>query len=110
MQGDFTSTPRTSHGVEFRGRCRSTLRLCYYCSVVLNSLRVLSASTIRAIAPMMETVGTSETSVSIYQTTRHNMPEDSHVHTNRTLNLNGDQSVLPSQPPGLETLVYFSQI
>jgi hypothetical protein len=32
---------------------------------------------------MMETVSTSETSLSFYQTTRHNIPEDSHLHTHR---------------------------
>jgi hypothetical protein len=30
---------------------------------------------------MMEAVKISETSVSIYQTARHNIPEDSHLHT-----------------------------
>jgi hypothetical protein len=32
-------------------------------------------------ALMMETVNTSETSVSVYQTTRRNIPKDSHLHT-----------------------------
>jgi hypothetical protein len=30
---------------------------------------------------MMEAVSTSETSVSFYQTTQRNNPEDSHLHT-----------------------------
>jgi hypothetical protein len=29
---------------------------------------------------MMEAANTSETSVSFYQTSRHNIPEDSHLH------------------------------
>jgi hypothetical protein len=32
-----------------------------------------------AIALMMEAVSTSETSVNFYQTTRRNIPDDSHV-------------------------------
>jgi hypothetical protein len=32
------------------------------------------------IALMMEAVSTSETSVNFYQTTRRNIPEDSHIH------------------------------
>jgi hypothetical protein len=38
-------------------------------------------------AMMMEAVGTSETSVNFYQTTRRNIPEDSHLHTRRRENL-----------------------
>jgi hypothetical protein len=44
-------------------------------------LVVLTASII--IALMMEAVSTSETSVNFYQTTRRNIPEDSHLHTHR---------------------------
>jgi hypothetical protein len=36
---------------------------------------------------MMEAVSTPETSVNIYQTTRRNIPEDSHFHTRRRENL-----------------------
>jgi hypothetical protein len=32
------------------------------------------------IALMMEAASTSETSVNFYQTTRRNIPEDSHLH------------------------------
>jgi hypothetical protein len=32
---------------------------------------------------LMEAVSTSETSVNFYQTTRHDIPEDSHLHTHR---------------------------
>jgi hypothetical protein len=39
------------------------------------------------IALMMEAANTSETSVNFYQTTRHNIPEDSHLHTRRRENL-----------------------
>jgi hypothetical protein len=42
---------------------------------------VLIASIV--IALMMEAVNTSETSVNFYQTTQHNIPEDSHLHTCR---------------------------
>jgi hypothetical protein len=49
---------------------------------------VLAASIIRAmIALIMEAVSTSETSVNFYHTTRHNNPEDSHLHTRRRENL-----------------------
>jgi hypothetical protein len=44
---------------------------------------VLAASIISAIALMMETASTSETPVNIYQNTRRNIPEDSHLHTRR---------------------------
>jgi hypothetical protein len=44
---------------------------------------MLAASTIRAIALMMETARTYETSVNFYQTTRRNNPEDSHLCTRR---------------------------
>jgi hypothetical protein len=41
---------------------------------------VLTASIIsKLVALMMEAVSTSETSVSIYQTARCNIPEDSHL-------------------------------
>jgi hypothetical protein len=40
-----------------------------------------------AIVLMMEAVSTSEMSVSMYQTTRRNVPEDSHLHTLRRENL-----------------------
>jgi hypothetical protein len=39
------------------------------------------------IALMMEAVSTSETSVSIHQTTRRNIPENSHLHIRRCENL-----------------------
>jgi hypothetical protein len=44
-------------------------------------------SIIRAIALMMEAVSTSETLVNFYQTIRHNVPEDSHLHIRRHENL-----------------------
>jgi hypothetical protein len=48
------------------------------------------------IALMMETASTSETSINFYQTTRRNIPEDSHLHfaTVRTWNLTNFQLVL----------------
>jgi hypothetical protein len=48
---------------------------------------VLAASTIRVITLMMEAASTSETSVNFYQTTRRNIPEDSHLHTHRRENI-----------------------
>jgi hypothetical protein len=48
---------------------------------------MLAASTIRAIALMMETARTYETSVNFYQTTCLNNPEDSHLLTRRRENL-----------------------
>jgi hypothetical protein len=51
-------------------------------------LRHQAASIIRAmIALMMEAASTSETSVNLYQTTRRNYPEDSHLHTRHRENL-----------------------
>jgi hypothetical protein len=43
--------------------------------------------TMNLIALMMEAVRTSETSVSIYLTTRQYIPEDSKLHTRRRENL-----------------------
>jgi hypothetical protein len=39
------------------------------------------------VALMMEATRTSETSGNVYQTTRRNIPEDSHLHTSRRENL-----------------------
>jgi hypothetical protein len=39
------------------------------------------------ITLMMEAAVTSEKSVNFYQTTRHNNPEDSHLHIRRSENL-----------------------
>jgi hypothetical protein len=62
-----------------------------------NVSEVLPASIIRAtfqrglLPPssgcMMEAVSTSEMSVNFYQTTRRNIPEDSHLHNRRLENL-----------------------
>jgi hypothetical protein len=40
-----------------------------------------------AIALMMEAASTFEMSVNFYQTTRRNIPDDSHLHTRRRENL-----------------------
>jgi hypothetical protein len=45
----------------------------------------LTASTI--IALIMEAISSYETSVNIYQTSRHNIPEDCRLHTRRRDNL-----------------------
>jgi hypothetical protein len=55
-------------------------------------LEVLAASTIRAIALMVEAGGTSETSVNLYQSKRHNNPEDSHLHTRCRENLKSEHT------------------
>jgi hypothetical protein len=39
------------------------------------------------IALMMEAARNPETSVNFYQATRRNNPEDSHLHTHRSVNL-----------------------
>jgi hypothetical protein len=49
-------------------------------SVVCEILTDVSEE-LRAIALMMEAVSSSETSVNFYQTTRRNIPEDSHLHS-----------------------------
>jgi hypothetical protein len=41
----------------------------------------------RSTAPMMETTGTPETPVNLYQSTQRNKPEDSHLHTRRRENM-----------------------
>jgi hypothetical protein len=40
---------------------------------------------------MMEAASTSETSVNFYQTTRRNIPEDSHLHNRHRENLKSHQ-------------------
>jgi hypothetical protein len=47
---------------------------------------VSEVRTASIIALMMEAVRTSETSVNIYLTTRHYIPEDSELHTRRRQN------------------------
>jgi hypothetical protein len=51
------------------------------------------------IALITEAVNTSETSVNLYyQTTRHNLPEDSHLHTRRRENLkHSQQQISPNK-------------
>jgi hypothetical protein len=38
----------------------------------------------------MEAISTSETSVNFYQTTRRNIPEDSHLHERTIINISGN--------------------
>jgi hypothetical protein len=54
------------------------------CSLEEDVSEVLAASIIRAVT---ETASTSETLVNFYQTTQHNNPEDSHLHTHCCENL-----------------------
>jgi hypothetical protein len=42
------------------------------------------------IAMMMVAISASETSVNFYDTTRHNIPECSHIHARRRVNLKSD--------------------
>jgi hypothetical protein len=71
---------------------------CILCAVLRSSFTlkmavfwvVASCSLLAAFiisAPMMAAVSTSETSVNVYQTTRCNNTEDSHLHTRRRENL-----------------------
>jgi hypothetical protein len=46
----------------------------------------------RLIVLTMEEVSTSETSVSMYQTTQCNNPEDNHIHSRRRENLKSHAS------------------
>jgi hypothetical protein len=54
-------------------------------------------------AVMMEAASTSETSVNFYQTTRRNIPEDSHLHARRReklkshIELHGSGHIVPAQ-------------
>jgi hypothetical protein len=50
-------------------------------------LVLMNMHSIPGRAMMMEAVSTSETSVNFYQTTRRNIPEDSHLHNRRRKNL-----------------------
>jgi hypothetical protein len=50
---------------------------------------VLTTSIIKSLT--MEAVGTSETSVNMYQATRSNISEDSHLYTRRRENLKSHQ-------------------
>jgi hypothetical protein len=43
---------------------------------------------------MMDAVNSSEASVSIYQNTRRNIPEDSHLLTRRRENLKSQQTLI----------------
>jgi hypothetical protein len=63
-------------------------------SNLLQTERLLSCASIaRAIALMMEAASTSETSITFYQTTWRNNPEDSHLCTRRRENLKSDENI-----------------
>jgi hypothetical protein len=57
----------------------------------------LKKTVYRAIALMVETAKTSETSINFYETTRCNTPEDSHLHTHRRENLKSLQNAVSSK-------------
>jgi hypothetical protein len=61
-------------------RFRGAYCLHHQDEILTDVSEVLTTSIIRSIVLMMEAVSTSESSVSIYQTTRRNIPEDSHLH------------------------------
>jgi hypothetical protein len=66
------------------------LKLSIYeddCSLVEVYRRFKGACCLHCQALMMAAASTSETSVNIFQTTRRNDPEDSHLHTRRRENL-----------------------
>jgi hypothetical protein len=52
----------------------------------------------------MEEVSTSEASVNFYQTTRRNIPEDSHLHTRRRENLKS-HSIPDTAVPGPHDII-----
>jgi hypothetical protein len=54
---------------------------------------VLAAS-MMMMTMMMETATTSVTPVNVYQTTRRNNPEDSHLHTRHRENLKSHPDIL----------------
>jgi hypothetical protein len=66
---------------------------------LIDVLQLLTASIIIFIDLMMEAVSTSETSVNFYETTRHNIPEDSHLHA-----ANGQQIIRKSKHTGTTAL------
>jgi hypothetical protein len=63
----------------FRGAC------CFHHQDDMNAASIIRAMSL--IVLMIEAANTSETSVKIYQATRRNNPEDSHLHTHRRENL-----------------------
>jgi hypothetical protein len=71
-------------------RLRENLLMTVFWDVVPFSL---------AIA-LIKAVSTSETSVNFYQTKRHNIPEDSHLHIRRRENLKSHQKIC--SPHGFE--------
>jgi hypothetical protein len=56
---------------------------------------MLTASIVRAMSVMIKTTCTSETSVSFYQTTRRNIPEDRRLYTHRHENLKSHLIMAP---------------
>jgi hypothetical protein len=54
---------------------------------------MLFAYTMRLIALMKEAASSSETSVNFYQTTRRDIPEDSHIHNRRRENLKSQPGI-----------------
>jgi hypothetical protein len=51
----------------------------------------------------MEAASTSKTSVNIYQTERHNIPENNHLHTRHRENLKSRQNNLVTEIIGYES-------
>jgi hypothetical protein len=72
----------------------SGLLNCILWQKFADASKVLAASTIRVIDMIMEATSTSETSVNLCQTTRHNNPEDSHLHTRQLEDLKPHQDKL----------------
>jgi hypothetical protein len=57
----------------------------------------------------MEAVNTKETSLNFYETTRRNIPENSHLHTRRRENLKSRTVITRNRRPKLDALVFESQ-
>jgi hypothetical protein len=63
------------------------------CSLV-EIYQLLERHTASIIREMVMAVSTSEMSVNFYQTTRRNIPEDSHLHTHRRENLKSNVFII----------------
>jgi hypothetical protein len=88
-QSPCGSTLQSNTGSLFRCHTRY-FRAGTQLFAVWNFARVGDLCTWRWSIAMMEVASTSETSVNFYQTTRHNNPEGSHLHTRRRENLKSD--------------------
>jgi hypothetical protein len=70
--------------VRFQVLTAASIKMAVFRVVVPCSLAEFYLSFRGAIALMMVAASTSETSINFYQTTWHNNPEDSHLHSGST--------------------------